>query len=695
MNRSFRSIALLVVAAIVPALVLGVFIGALAAADKGHATIPAAIVNQDRFVQSKGANGKTTTIAAGRLVVTNLTKPTASGPGATIDWRLSNASQANDLLASGAVYAIVTIPKDFSKSISTVSTTHPDRASITIRTDDAHGYIVSQLASSLGTSLTATLGSTISEGVIKGLYGGYGTLHDQLGKAADGADTLGSAGGSLAIGLGRLASGQDGIASGATGLGSGAAQLASGADSLASGASSLAAGLASAANGADASASGASKLAGGVRRYTGGVSSLASGLRTAASRSSGLQQLPDGVKAYTGGVSSANDGLKQVLADPTLPAQDRAALTQIQQGLQARSDQGAGLVTGAQGAASLQSGVAASAAGAGTLAAGGPALNSGTSSLASGLGSLASGLHRSASGASGLASGAAQLASGTRGIASGADRLGSGAAKIASGIRSSETGAAKIGSGTTSLAGGLHKAVDGLPDTTPTQAARIADVVANPVQATSQRQHLTSSIGQIVAALILPVSLWIGASAAVLLFGAIRRRLLATGIGSGRLVGAALARGALLAVAQAVLLLVLLQSTLGLTWDRAALALLVAVVTGVAFFAVHQLLTALFGRAGTVISIVLLGAQLVAVGGLYPIQLVSEPFQVVSPYLPLTAAVGAMQAVITGADGGAVGGGIATLLVYGVVAFALTVVAVARRRSSVALFAPPAVPALG
>ena len=118
-------------------------------------------------------------------------------------------------------------------------------------------------------------------------------------------------------------------------------------------------------------------------------------------------------------------------------------------------------------------------------------------------------------------------------------------------------------------------------------------------------------------------------------------------------------------------------------------------MTGVAFFAMHQLLTALFGRAGTVISIVLLGAQLVAVGGLYPIELVSAPFQVVSPFLPLTASVSAMQAVITGASGGAIGGGIATLALTAVIAYALTVAVVARRRSSVALFAPPAVPALG
>jgi putative membrane protein len=678
MNRSFRSIALLVIAAVVPALVLGVFVGALAAADKGHATVPAAVVNQDRFVQTKGADGKATTIAAGRLVVTNLTKPASGAAGAAIDWRLSNATQAKSLLDAGDVYAIVTIPRDFSKSIATVSSSDPARAHITIRTDDAHGYIVSQLASSLGTSLTATLGSTIAEGVIKGLYGGLGTLHDQLGSAATGAAKLGTGADSLSGGLGRLASGQHGIASGATGLGSGATQLASGADSLSGGLHRLAGGTRSA-------ASGLGGLKTGIREYGAGV---AKGLQTGADKVAYLKHYPDGVKAYTGTVEQVATGLNGVLADPTLSPTTKATLERLAGTLGTVTKGDAGLVQGAEGAAAFQAGIERSAAPNGSIAGGTAPLTQGVDTTAAGLRSIADGIDRSASGASSLATGA-------QGIASGADQLGSGAAKIATGIRASGTGATKLGSGATSLGSGLRKAVDALPATTPAQAARIADVVANPVEATAVRQHETTSIGQIVAALILPVSLWIGASAAVLLLGAIRRRLLATGIGTGRLVGAALGRGAALAVGQAVLLIVLLQATLALPWDRAALALLVAVVTGIAFFAVHQLLTALFGRAGTVLSIVLLGVQLVAVGGLYPIQLVSEPFQVVSPYLPLTAAVGAMQAVITGASGASIAGGIATLAVYALVAFVLTVAVVARRRSSVALFAPPAVPALG
>ncbi|MDQ1513924.1 MAG: putative rane protein, partial [Microbacteriaceae bacterium] len=385
----------------------------------------------------------------------------------------------------------------------------------------------------------------------------------------------------------------------------------------------------------------------------------------------------------------AKDGLTAVLAaDPTISPATRAALVQVQSGLTRLTGASGGLIAGADGAASLQRGVTASATGAAKLASGGAALRRGTSSLAGGLHPLAAGLRSSAAGASSLASGAA-------GLSSGADGVATGARKIAAGIRSSASGARSLATGATSLGAGLATASKRLPAADESQASRIGDVLADPVEATSVRRHETTSIGEIVSALIVPVALWIGAEAALLLFGAFRRRLLATGIGTGRLVGTVLARGSALAALQSVLLVALLLFAFGLPAASALLVLLIAVVAGVAFFALHQLLGAVFGRAGTVVSIVLLCLQLVAVGGLYPIELVSAPFQVVSPYLPLTAAVHALQAVITGSGPAAVGSGIAVLAIQGLLAFALTVALVARRRTSVALFAAPLAPSLG
>lgn len=680
MTRSSRILKIVLVV-VVPALVLGMFVGALAAADRGDARVPAAIVNQDRLVQAKGANGRTTTIAAGRLLVTGLTKPADPTSGAAIDWRLSNASRAADLLRTGQVYAVVTIPKDFSKSVSTISGTDPERASITITTDDAHGYVVGQLNQTLATTFTRSVGAVLTTNVVKGLYGGYRTLRTSLLTASQGADDLADGTQSLAGGLTKLAVGQDSIASGANGIASGANQTADGADRLASG-------LGRAADGAGDAASGASQLSSGVASYIRGVDSLASGLRRLASSSSRLQQLPDGVQRYTAGVTRSKKALAQVLAaDPTISPRTRAALERIEGGLGELSSNGAALVSGAKGAATVQAAIGSSANGAARLSGASSSLRSGASSLAPGLRDLASGIRSSAAGASSLGSGARQLGSGASSLASGATTL-------ADGIRASSTGATKLADGQRSLGSGLATAAGKLPNPTTSQATRIAGVVADPVAAKTVRNHRTDSIGQVAAALLVPIGLWIGALASVLLLGAVRRHLLTTAISTGRLVTGAFARGALLAVGQAVLLVALLQATLRPPLAALPLVLLVSVLAAVAFLALHQLLVAAFGRVGLVISLVLLALQSIAAGGLYPIELLSLPYQAVSPYLPITAAVSALQVVLTGADpAAAVGGAVAVLAVYGLAAFLLTAAVVARRRRSVALFAQPRRPA--
>ena len=225
-----------------------------------------------------------------------------------------------------------------------------------------------------------------------------------------------------------------------------------------------------------------------------------------------------------------------------------------------------------------------------------------------------------------------------------------------------------------------------MPSVTAAQGRTIASVAAAPVSATSTKTNTIANVAQAVATLIIPVGLWIGASAVVLVFGAVRRRLLATGVGTGRLVGGAFVRGAGLAVAQAVVLMALLEATAPLRWAALPAVFGVTVLAAISFFAVHQFLGVVFGRAGTVVSVLLLGVQLVAVGGLYPIELVAAPFQVLSPWLPLTSAVTAIQSLTAGSSSG-VGGAVVVLLLLGLVAFGLTTAVTARRRTSPSFFA--------
>ena len=669
----------LLIVALVPAVVLGVFVAALAAADSGDARIPAALVNNDQLVQQKNDDGTKTTVAAGRLVVTGLTKPAGSGSGASIDWTLTNTKAAQKLLDDGDVYAIVTIPKTFSKSIASVSSTSPKQADIRITTDDAHGTIVSQVGGIVGDTIASTVGGQITTSVVSGLYGGYASVRTSLLKAADGATSLGGGATKLSNGLDKAADGGAQLATGASSLGNGARQLSSGASSLGDG-------LDTAASGAASAAGGAKQLSGGVDRYTDGVTTYTKGVNGALDGIvAGSKQSAAAQAKLAGGTAQLAAGVRGVVAsDPTLSAQTRGALTAIAGQLDTVSGGQSQLAAGSRqladdpGIAKLR--------GAGTqLASGGRSLDSGASSLASGLAKLPGGIRSAAAGADELASGASQLGTGADGLATGASQL-------TDGVRKSADGADQLASGANKIGSGLSSGAQQVPNLTKAQQKQAGKVIASPVNASATRQNSLSGPGQIVSTLIVPVGLWIGAAALVLLFGAVSRRLLATGVGTGRLVGSALLRGVVVAVAQAVLIVVLLASTLGVGWSALPLLFLVAVVAGIAFLAIHQLLQAVFGRAGTVLSIVLLGVQLVAVGGIYPIELVSSPFQVISPFLPMTAAVNATTAVLTGASGGAIGTALLSLLLWAVLAFVLTTAVVARRRTSTDLFS--ATPAL-
>jgi putative membrane protein len=77
--------------------------------------------------------------------------------------------------------------------------------------------------------------------------------------------------------------------------------------------------------------------------------------------------------------------------------------------------------------------------------------------------------------------------------------------------------------------------------------------------------------------------------------------------------------------------------------------------------------------------------QITATGGVYPIEVLSEPFQAVSPLLPLTYGVSGMQAIISGGSAAPVATAAVALAILGLLSVLLSLVAVRRRRSARAL----------
>jgi len=321
---------------LVPLAFAGLFVGALAQSDNALENIPAAIVNDDTLVYQTQADGTETPVFAGRLLVTELT----GGSGdAGFDWRITNTEDAEEALAKGEVYAILTVPSNFSESIMSISGDNPEQADISIHTDDAHSYLTGSVAQAVGSSMVATFGNAITSQYIEGIYSGLGDLGAGFQESADGAE--------------KLADGLDGLSDG---LGD---------------------------------------YSSGVSKYTKGVDGIAGGLAQTAAGTKDLPKLTSGISDYTKGVTSAYQGLAQINAIiqqyPTVDPAVKEGLQQAVAGVGKLSTSGATLRKSTAGLPQLSSGIAQLSSGAGQLSAGSSGLRNGASDLHDGASKLADG----------------------------------------------------------------------------------------------------------------------------------------------------------------------------------------------------------------------------------------------------------------------------------------------------------------
>ena len=560
-RRGWFRYAALTAVVLVPLAFAGLFIGAVSQLSHSINDIPAAIVNNDQVVTQTGANGATTQVLAGRQLVTELTGKKSAG----FTWTITNSTDAKAALANGTVYAILTVPKNFSKSIVSLGGKSPIKATLNITTDDSHNYLTGSVAQVVGSSLSTEFGQAVTKQYIAGLYTGIGGFGTSLATAA-----------------------------------SGATQLSTGASGLSTGISAYAAG--------------AAKVPSGLRQLQAGIVTAKSSVESQA------------IAPYTSAVSGTASKLS---ADVAALVHDSGNPTLLQQ-------------------------VAIDSATMSAVAAGG-------SSVASGVGSafdtLAANTGSFARQTVGLASGGAQLTSGAQSLASGA----------------------------TSLATGLTSGAAKAPSYTSAQIAKTAAVASNPVGVSVDRKHEVSSAAQIIATLFVPLGLWIGSLAVFLVLRPLTRRTLSSTAGNARLVLSSIARASVVTAAQALLLVLLLHTAVGVSWTLLPATILFSLITAIAFTAFHYLLTIGLGRGGLVVSIFLLAVQITSTGGLYPIQLLAKPFQVISPFLPLTYGVRGMEAIISNSGVGTAIGAAVALVAFGAGSLLVALIAVRRVRRARAL----------
>ncbi|WOF23606.1 YhgE/Pip domain-containing protein [Microbacterium betulae] len=387
------------------------------------------------------------------------------------------------------------------------------------------------------------------------------------------------------------------------------------------GAGQLSTALTGIAQGADASTTGAGELAGGAGELAGGAGELAGG---ATALADGVGALAGGADELAGGVGALSGGAAQL----------------------------------SDGAAQLSDGSSQLADGAGQAESGASELSTGADELATGIGALAGG-------ATQLASGAGQLEAGTVPLGDGASGLATGAAELGDGI-------GQLGDGATTLGDGLSQASESLPSYSDDEASDLASVVADPVSADASALEL---FGASAIPLLVTLVLWFGSLATFVALRSVTGRALTSRRPSALLAAGALLPAALVGAAQGAIVAVIVQLTA--EYDAATFAPLLGLsaLVGVAFAAVNQALVALFGGAGRWIAAIV-GTLALATS---VVSTIPGALGDIAGVLPTAPAYSALLALI--ADSGGMGGAIAGLVLWTVIAFVVTTFAVVRERT--------------
>ena len=596
--------------------------------------VPAAVVNLDEPVTKKGEKP----IAAGRLLAAGLTSPTEQQE--SLGWELTDAEDAERGLREGDYYAVLTVPEDFSRTLSrSLEGTDPEQASITLTSLDASSTVVTRISEQVARISAERLGERVTTSYLDTVFGETDQLAGRLGEAADGADRL---------------------ASGTSQLGAGTEELAAGLGRLADGATKLSLG-------ADRLAEGTTTLADGTARLASGAGRLADGLGVLERRTDPLpaqtDRLADGAADVARGVegySKLLQGWSQACQDPIIASRAPELCVATQRAVGVGGSRAEEFREGAR------------------------RLADGARQLADGMPELTGAIDRAASGAGELAAGADRVADATRRLADGAARLGDGSARLADGAAQASGGASRLadgtvrlGDGSEQLADGLDRGADAIPVYDDEERQDLAGVIAEPVTSTAAQRGLTPDGRTQVAAGAIAFVLWLGAFVTYLVRPALASRLVNRPGSATRLALAGLVPAVAIGSVQAVLVLGTMLA-LGADTDSPLLTLLLMVLAAAGFAAVNQALLAVLGRRrGWLWTIAFTGLQVVSLGGVIPLDTAPWPLQLLNGALPVPASANGLAVAILDAPG-SVAASVAVVLAWSAVAFVATVLAARR-----------------
>lgn len=662
----------MIVVAVIPAIYGGLYLASNWAPTDHLDQLQAAVVNHDEGAQKPNSDDGERIDAGGELV----DKITPKGEGG-FDWRETDLKEANEGLADGKYFAILEIPENFSERLVSTGGDDPEQAGLELRTDDAHNFIVGQLAGTVLSEIKSGLNETTTAEYVSQVYVGFNDIYSSMKKAADGATQLNDGAVELHDGTGTLAKGAHELDQGVGKLGKGIGDLDEGAGKLVTGSGEAKKGADTLAQGTGEAKQGAKKLAGGAGQVADGTSQLKDVADETTDKAEDLRDkaddLIDGARpklskaeqdfdsartSVNGDMADRIDELqKQYPDDPNVQklAEDMGALGSDLDDAHKRAS------TAADEARDLENPVKKAVDDVmdkikeadkkiGQLDSGAQQVATGAKDLHKGLGKLDQGAGKLAEGVGDLHDGTVTLKDGTEQAKEGVGQLKDGSAKLAKGSTDLDKGAGKLVDGSGELADGLGDGLEQIPTYSKSDRDNRSSVVAVPVDAEKVKDNAVNVYGEGLAAFFVSLALWIGGMITYMVINAIPYRALASSAKSTRIAWAGYVPGLLFAVAQVAVLYTVLTLALDFSAGAWVWTLLFSVLVAASFHAVHQLCVALLGGVGRLVALVLLMVQIASAGGTYPVQTAPGIFQAISPFMPMTHAVTGLRTLIAGGD---------------------------------------------
>ncbi|CQB89214.1 YhgE/Pip C-terminal domain [Chlamydia trachomatis] len=296
-----------------------------------------------------------------------------------------------------------------------------------------------------------------------------------------------------------------------------------------------------------------------------------------------------------------------------------------------------------------------------------------------------------------------QLSAGANKLAEGLNKVSNGSEKLNNGINSAALGSAKIVDGSSQLNSGVQKLSENTPKLVDgakklheglknaQNSSKINNIkqkskmMSAPVALKEHDYSHVENYGTGFAPYFISIGLWVGALMATFVLRVMDRRAILNGMNPLKSALISFTPFVLMGVVQAIILMGVVHGALKLQIDNVAAFYALGIIASIVFMAIMQMIMAVFKIPGRIVAIVLLMLQITSSAGTFPVQMTPSFFRVVHPYLPMTYSILGLRQAMAGKNSGAITSSIGILVLFGVIAIAITSI-VARMKRTVTMF---------